>query len=97
MSKEETIKYNVEIAKVKEDMETINEFIEDMKNNHLYTTLNEKNAIDSLNLYVNDSIPKQVIRDKIEELKYKRDKTETTYYIDIDAKIEVLEELLEEK
>lgn len=37
-------------------------------------------------------IPKSVIREKIEELRYKRDKTEITYYLD--AQIDMLKELL---
>ena len=37
-------------------------------------------------------IPKSVIREKIEELSYKRDKTEIAYYLD--AKIDILKELL---
>lgn len=65
---EEKIRVDIDIEKVKESLEIINNYAEDMKKNHQYMSNKEQNALQDLNLYINDSTPNQKIRDKIKEL-----------------------------
>ena len=55
-----------------------------------------RNGKELLNKYITDSIPKQVIRDKIKELKKNTSKAQGEELLIFDSKLDILEELLEE-
>lgn len=66
------IRVDIDIEEVKESLEIIKNYAEDMKKNHQYMTNKEQDALQDLNLYINDSTPNQKIRDKIKELEEKK-------------------------
>ena len=77
----------------RKSLEKIKEYMEDMKKNHQYCSYAEQEAIRYLELYINDSIPKQLIRDKIKEL----DEDNCVECIEFNLEvIEILKELLGE-
>ena len=81
-------------------LKIIKEYMKDMKENHQYYSHAEEDAIKNLKLYINDSTPNQLIRDKIEELENKVMSYGHRIYRDesfnIQSKISVLKELLGE-
>ena len=77
-----------------ESLRKIKEYMKDMTENHQYCSYAEQEAIRYLELYINDSTPNQLIRDKIEEL----EKEKNNYFEKqvIQGRIELLKDLLGE-
>lgn len=99
-SEEEIIRFECNKEQIIKDFEEVKEFVHDMRENNMYLTYAERIALQSLELYIKDSIPNAKIREKIKEINNEKlNYSDDEYYLENEMKgyaIDKIQELLEE-
>lgn len=85
--------FNCEKEQIKEAFEEIKDLVKDIKNNNMYLSNKENLALQTIELYVNDSTPNCYIRDKIKEYEGLKEMDMQAY----EEQVKPLQEILKEE